>query len=74
MDVAFTNPGVNAVKIPSLMFFSGIPFGPELTEFSAWMTYGGGQTIKNRIYNDNGLHTIDCMVVLPETGGLFKKN
>ena len=37
------------------------------------MAYGGGQIIKDRIYKNNGLHAIDCMVIPPETGGLFKK-
>ena len=73
LDVAFSSPSANSLKQPSLFLFSGIPFGPELTEFRVWMAYGGGQIIKDRIYKNNGLHAIDCMVIPPETGGWFKK-
>ena len=73
LDVAFSSPSANSLKQPSLFIFSGIPFGPELTEFRVWMAYGGGQIIKDRIYKNNGLHAIDCMVIPPETGGWFKK-
>ena len=50
LDVAFSSPSANSLKQPSLFIFSGIPFGPELTEFRVWMAYGGGQRIKDRIY------------------------
>ena len=49
LDVAFSSPSANSQKQPSLFIFSGIPFGPELTEFRVWMAYGGGQKIKDRI-------------------------
>ena len=29
--------------------------------------------MKDKIYKNNGLHAIDCMVISPETGGWFKK-
>jgi len=73
LESAFAGPGFNVKKIPSLMFFSGIPFGPRLIEYKAWMQNGGGQIIKDRIYKENGLHSIECMSFPPESGGWFKK-
>ena len=50
LDSAFTSSVFNANKIPALMFFTAIPFGPRLIEYKAWMQYGGGQAIKDKIY------------------------
>ena len=55
------------------MFFKAIPFGPRLIEYNAWMQYGGGLTIKDKIYKLNGLYTIECMSIPPESGCWFKK-
>ena len=73
LDCAFASSVFNANKIPALMFFTAIPFGPRLIEYKAWMQYGGGQAIKDKIYKQNGLHSIDCMTFPPESGGWFKK-
>ena len=73
LDSAFAGSSFNANKIPALMFFTAIPFGPRLIEYKAWMQHGGGQAIKDKIYKQNGLYSIDCMSVPPESGGWFKK-
>ena len=46
LDVAFSSPNANSLKQPSLFIFSGIPFGPELTEFRVWMAMEVGKKLK----------------------------
>ena len=72
LDAAVSMPAYHANKIPALSFFHGVPFGPGFIEYTAWMRYGGGQELKNRIYSDLGIITIDCFMFAPETAGWFK--
>ncbi|MBT5547297.1 MAG: TRAP transporter substrate-binding protein [Desulfobacula sp.] len=62
-------------KIPGSSVFSTIPFGPEAGEFLAWMYYGNGRKLYQKMYDDAGynVHVIPCGIIAPETGGWFKK-
>jgi TRAP-type mannitol/chloroaromatic compound transport system substrate-binding protein len=73
LDAAFTTPGYHAGKIPAVSFFSAVPFGPGVLEFTAWLRYGGGQVLKDRIYGENGLFSLQCLIIAPETSGWFRK-
>ena len=73
LDVAFTTPGYHAGKIPAVSFFSAVPFGPGVIEFTAWLRYGGGQVLKDRIYGDHGMISLQCLIIAPETSGWFRK-
>ncbi len=72
LDVAFTTPGYHAGKIPAVSFFSAVPFGPGVLELTAWMDYGGGQELKDRIYGEHGLVSLKCLIIAPETSGWFR--
>ena len=73
LDAGFSSPGFLAKRIPALSIFNGIPFGPSMTEFTAWMRYGGGQELKDEIYAEKGLKALNIGLFPPETGGWFKK-
>ena len=73
LDAAVSMSAYHANKIPALSFFHGVPFGPGFIEYTAWMRYGGGQELKNRIYSDLGIITINCFMFAPETAGWFKR-
>ena len=73
VDAGFTNVGYFANKIPAVIFFGGVPFGPRLVEHNAWMQHGGGQRLKDRIYEEQGLVSLQCGLVPPESGGWFNK-
>ena len=62
-------------KMPGSSVFSTIPFGPEAGEFLAWMYYGNGRKLYQKMYDDAGynVHVIPCGIIAPETGGWFKK-
>ena len=72
LDVAFTTPGYHAGKIPAVSFFSAVPFGPGVLEYTAWMDYGGGQEWKDRIYGEHDLMSLKCLIIAPETSGWFR--
>ena len=67
LDAAYGMPAYYAMKVPAVIFFGAVPFGPGLIEFSAWMWYGGGQDLKNRIYGEKGIVSIECSMFAPET-------
>ena len=73
LDAGFSVTAYFARKIPAVIFFGGVPFGPRLVEHKAWMLYGGGQQLKDRIYEDNGLISLECGIETAEVGGWFKK-
>ena len=62
-------------KLPGSSIFSTIPFGPEAGEFLAWMYYGNGLKLYQKMYDEAGfnVHVIPCGIIAPETGGWFKK-
>lgn len=62
-------------KMPGSSIFSTIPFGPEAGEFLAWMYYGNGLKLYQKMYDEGGynIHVIPCGIIAPETGGWFKK-
>lgn len=62
-------------KIEGASIFSTVPFGPEAGEFLAWMWYGNGRKLYQKMYDDAGfhVHVIPCGIIAPETSGWFDK-
>jgi TRAP-type mannitol/chloroaromatic compound transport system substrate-binding protein len=60
-------------KIPGASIFSTVPFGPEAGEFLAWIWYGNGRKLYQKMYDDAGynVHVIPCGIIAPETSGWF---
>ena len=60
-------------KIPGASIFSTVPFGPEAGEFLAWMWYGNGRKLYQKMYDDAGynIHVIPCGIIAPETSDWF---
>ena len=73
IDAMYGTAGYHVGKIPALSFFSAVPFGPRAGELLAWMNYGGGDVIYDRIYGENGLYGLHCGAIAPETSGWFRK-
>ena len=73
IDAAFSSPGFWGNKIPALQLFAAIPFGPSAQEFLAWIYFGGGQELFNKIYHANGIHSLFCGLIAPEASGWFRK-
>ncbi|PLX34586.1 MAG: C4-dicarboxylate ABC transporter [Hyphomicrobiales bacterium] len=73
LDAAWSVPGYWQSKEPALSLFSAVPFGPGAGEYIAWMYYGGGEDLMNKVYNKHGLHSLVCGVIAPEASGWFRK-
>lgn len=73
IDAMWGTAGYHTGKIPALAFYTAVPFGPGPGEILAWMAYGGGDEIYNRIYEENGLVGLHCSLIAPETSGWFRE-
>ncbi len=75
VHAGFATSGFWAGKIPASVIFSSTPFGPEAGEFLAWVYFGNGRKLWQKMYDDNkfNVHVIPCGIIAPETSGWFKK-
>jgi TRAP-type mannitol/chloroaromatic compound transport system substrate-binding protein len=62
-------------KFPAADFFTAVPFGPEATEYLAWIYYGNGMKLWQEMYDSNGMNVkaFLCGVLPPETAGWYLK-
>ncbi|HIF88432.1 MAG TPA: TRAP transporter substrate-binding protein [Candidatus Thioglobus sp.] len=76
VNAGWGTPGYNTGLLgKKAAIFSAVPFGPEAPEFMAWVYYGGGRDLWQKLYDDAGynVHSIPCSIIAPETSGWFKK-
>ncbi len=73
IESCWTTPGYHVGKIPAVAFFTTVPFGPQFGEFVAWKHFGGGNKLREEIYNQYGLTSVDGFCIGPETSGWFRK-
>jgi TRAP-type mannitol/chloroaromatic compound transport system substrate-binding protein len=72
VEACWTTPGYHTGKIPALAFFTSVPFGPGYGEFFAWKKFHGGDELKNELYAQHGLYSLDVFAIGPETSGWFR--
>ncbi len=62
-------------KIPAAAIFSSLPFGPEAGEFLAWLKFGNGEKLYQKMYDQAGykVKVFPCGVLPPETSGWYTK-
>lgn len=72
IESCWTTPGYHTGKYPALAFFTAVPFGPGLGEFIAWKWFGGGNDLKQEIYDKHNLIAFDSFSIAPETSGWFR--
>jgi len=56
-EMAHTALYYAAGKAPALHFFTTIPFGMDLSELAAWLSFGGGQVLKDEILAPFGVQS-----------------
>ncbi|MBB3139869.1 TRAP transporter substrate-binding protein [Halomonas organivorans] len=69
VDMAFGTPGYGSGLEPALNIFTAVPFGPDVTEYMAWMREGGGQELHDEILEGMNLKGFVCTLTAPETAG-----
>ena len=72
IESCWTTPGYHTGKYPALAFFTTVLFGPPIGEFLGWKWFGGGNKLRDEIYEKHGLYAIDCFAIAPETSGWFR--
>ena len=67
--------GYWAGKFAAADFFTAVPFGPESTEYIAWIYYGNGMKLWQQMYDDSGMNVKALLagVLPPETSGWYVK-
>jgi len=73
IESCWTTPGYDTGKYPALAFFTTVPFGPGVGEFLAWKWFGGGNKMRDEVYEKHGMVARDCFCIGPETSGWFRK-
>lgn len=76
VNAGFTTPGYNTGQLGNAgAIFSAVPFGPDATEYLAWLYYGDGLKLWREMYKKKNMniHAIPCSVIAPETSGWFSK-
>ena len=73
MDAGWSVSGYWGSKNSALNLFAAVPFGPAAGEYLGWMWFGGGEDLMNKIYHQNGIHSLACGVIAPEASGWFRK-
>lgn len=73
VDAGWSTPGYWQGKEPSLALFSAVPFGPSAGEYAAWLFFGGGEALMQKVYAKHNIHSMICGVIAPEASGWFRK-
>ena len=53
--------------------YATVPFGPEVGEYLAWMSFGGGEQMMKELHAKYNVEVLLCGVISPEASGWFRK-
>ncbi len=73
IESAWTTAGHHTGKFPALAWYSAVPFGPEMGEYLAWLSWGGGDEIYDKLYGEQGVKGLHCASIAPDTSGWFRR-
>lgn len=73
VEAAWSTPGYWTGKEVALALFAAVPFGPSAGEYAAWMYFGGGHELFDKIYAKYNIKSLICGVIAPEASGWFRK-
>lgn len=75
IDAAFSIAGLTLGNIPAANFFAAVPFGPEPSEFLAWLYRGNGLRLYQELYDRHGynLVVLPMMLITAESSGWYTK-
>lgn len=72
IEAVFASPGLWAAENPVLHLFSGIPFGPPIQEYLAWL-HADGNVLLAEGFEKLGVHAMVCGLLAPEGSGWFRR-
>ncbi|MEM7294240.1 MAG: TRAP transporter substrate-binding protein [Pseudomonadota bacterium] len=60
-------------KHPAFAYFTSVPFGMTTIEWNAWIKFGGGQALWDKVSGEFGLKALACGATGTQAGGWFNK-
>ncbi|MEM9601593.1 MAG: TRAP transporter substrate-binding protein [Pseudomonadota bacterium] len=60
-------------KHPAFAYFTSVPFGMTNWEWNAWIKFGGGQALWDKVSGEFGLKALACGATGTQMGGWFNK-
>jgi len=60
-------------KDPAFAYFTAVPFGMVVDEWNAWIKFGGGQALWDKVSGNFGLKALPCGATGTQAGGWFAK-
>ena len=73
VDAGWSTSGFWIGKLPSVVLFAAVPFGPDAMEYMAWVYEGGGLELWQEIYAEHNLWVTPCLITPPEASGWFRE-
>jgi TRAP-type mannitol/chloroaromatic compound transport system substrate-binding protein len=73
VQASYTSTGFHAGRVPHLIFFASVPFGPNVNEYVAWIQQGGGYELYSEGYGEHNIKGFQCGIVVAESSGWFRK-
>ena len=70
---SYTSTGFHAGRVPHLIFFASVPFGPNVNEYVAWIQHGGGYELYDKYYGEHNIKGFQCGIVVAESSGWFRE-
>jgi TRAP-type mannitol/chloroaromatic compound transport system substrate-binding protein len=73
IDGGFAPAAMLGNDIAALQIFGGVPFGPNAAEFLAWIKFGGGRELLDKIAEAHGTRALVCGLLPEAAAGWFRK-
>lgn len=73
VEMGYSAAGFWKGKLPAAPLFATVPFGPDATEYLAWLLAGDGMDLYQEMYDQAGYNVkvLLCAMIPPETSGWF---
>ena len=73
VEASYTSTGFHAGRVPHMIFFASVPFGPNVNEYMAWIMGGGGYELYDELYGEHNIKGFQCGIVVAESSGWFRE-
>lgn len=75
VELGYSAAGFWKGKLPASPLFATVPFGPNASEYLAWLIAGDGMNLYQEMYDRAGYNVkvLLCAMIAPETSGWFSK-
>ena len=72
VESSYTSTGFHAGRVPHMIFFASVPFGPGVNEYEAWLE-ASGKALYDEYYAEHNIKGFQCGIVVAESSGWFRE-